>query len=254
MKTSENPSIISRKPKSMNVIERFWCFLGGNTALLFGRESASAMVWMLLALSARFLVLVFKLGSVVPIGFLFASPYVLQVLTERFNFVHEAHPLLAVRLAESVLGRVDMLKLTIIIPAHFLGCLLGAAIFYTLCPFNHSEVFMPLYNETPWSVPMFVLETALTTLYTVAVLVLPCLLQLNRMKRCWIGVVTLPLVLVPGMCYHPAADYALWYVRSKGFNNLEILQHIVGTVVGATCGGIVLSYYFPDDPKSWRRK
>lgn len=78
MKTSD-AVVPVRKVKSMNIIERFWCVLGGSNALLFGRESASAMVWMLLALSARFLVLVFKLGGVVPIGLVFASPYALQV-------------------------------------------------------------------------------------------------------------------------------------------------------------------------------
>lgn len=69
----------SRQLKSMNAIEQFWCFLGGPTALLFGRESASAMVWMLLALSGRFLVVLLRLGGIVPIGLLFASPYALQV-------------------------------------------------------------------------------------------------------------------------------------------------------------------------------
>ena len=67
-----------------------------------------------------------------------------QVMTERFGFMNDAHPLLAVRLAESVMGRVGILKLSIIIPAHFLGCLLGAAIFYTLCPFNYYEVWFLL--------------------------------------------------------------------------------------------------------------
>lgn len=78
MKTSESAPATA-KPKTMNVVEKFWRFLGGSTALLFGRESASAMVWMLVALSARFLVLVFRLGNILPIGLLFACPYVLQV-------------------------------------------------------------------------------------------------------------------------------------------------------------------------------
>ena len=57
---------------------------------------------------------------------------------------------------------------------------------------------MPLHNPGPFSAPMFVLEVLLTTLYTVAVLVLPGFIQLNRIKRFWIGVVTFPLVIVPG--------------------------------------------------------
>lgn len=74
------PQAAPRQGKSMNIIERFWTILGGSTALLFGRESASAMSWMLIALSARFLVQLFRLDGFVPIGILFASPYVLQVI------------------------------------------------------------------------------------------------------------------------------------------------------------------------------
>ena len=78
-KMKEGSDGMQRPQKKMNFVERFWCFLGGNTALLFGRESASAMVWVLMALSGRFLVQIFKLGGVTPRGLLFASPYILQV-------------------------------------------------------------------------------------------------------------------------------------------------------------------------------
>jgi hypothetical protein len=47
--------------------------------MLFGRESASAMVWMLCVLSARFLLLLFRVDSLVPTALLFASPFILQV-------------------------------------------------------------------------------------------------------------------------------------------------------------------------------
>lgn len=56
---------------------------------------------------------------------------------------------------------------------------------------------MPLHGSA-FSVPCLAAEIGLTSIYTVAVLVLPCFLHLNRMKRFWIGIVTLPLVLVPG--------------------------------------------------------
>ncbi len=67
------------KPTKMNIIEKFWCSLGGNTAQLFGKESASSMVWMLISLSTRFLLQLFRIDSFVPFGLIFAFPYILQV-------------------------------------------------------------------------------------------------------------------------------------------------------------------------------
>jgi hypothetical protein len=44
-------------------------------------------------------------------------------------------PLLPIRLAESILGRITPVKLTVVIPAHFLGCILGAVMFRTFFPY-----------------------------------------------------------------------------------------------------------------------
>jgi hypothetical protein len=65
-------------------MEKFWSSLGKDTPLMFGRESASAMVWMLIALSTRFLVILFRIDWLVPIGLVFASPYALQVSSFTF--------------------------------------------------------------------------------------------------------------------------------------------------------------------------
>ncbi len=76
--------------------------------------------------------------------------------------------------------------------------------------------------------------------FTVSVVSFPAIITLNRLPRYWINIPTIPILLLSGsarvscvfapnkgclgMSFHPAADYALWYIRLSGTNNFEVLQ------------------------------
>ena len=53
--------------------------------------------------------------------------------------------------------------------------------------------------------------------------------------------------------YNPAAVYALWYLGSPNWNDLQI-EHIIGPLLGGYLAGQICLYYFPDDPQSWKNR
>lgn len=90
-----------------------------------------------------------------------------------------------------------------------------------------------------------------------------------------------------GNSFHPAAEFALWYVRHSGSHVMEVIsvrtiltlfnrimyiltiydiniyaynclllffyQHMMSTLLGGIVGGIIMNYAFPDDASSWIR-
>jgi glycerol uptake facilitator-like aquaporin len=101
-------------------------------------------------------------------------------------------------------------------------------------------------------------ESVVVCLYICFVIVVPELLDVNRMSRSLLSIPIIPIMLlrVPdrGSAFNPAAQYALWYVygRLTGEWYLQ-LEHIVAPIVGAVAAGLICSKFFPDDPTSWRK-
>lgn len=61
-------------------VESLWEVLGRKPAQLFGRECASSAIWMMVSLFIRFILIACKVHEYVPLGIIFAFPYLIQVI------------------------------------------------------------------------------------------------------------------------------------------------------------------------------
>jgi len=118
-------------------------------------------------------------------------------------------------------------------------------------------------SSTSWMLNL-TLEALYSFCYVSVMLVLPYMLQINRISKVYLSLPMVPLFLgpCPGQtsAFNPAMVYALWFVRacsslhthSSSFSSLP-LDRIVGPLVGATVAAMVCSVFFPDDTASWKR-
>lgn len=129
--------------------------LGKRLALLFGKECLRSSTWMCISLFIRYLVSMFYLENYIPVGMIFSFPYIIQLVCLYVPWMESKTlcniPLLPIRLAESILGRVTPIKLTVVIPAHFLGCILGAVMFRTFFPYVSLSVSNLNKHPLPFS-------------------------------------------------------------------------------------------------------
>ena len=75
----DNFLILHRSFSFMALIETLWDLLGRKLCLIFGKECASACVWMVCALILRTIIIAIRLENVIPSGIVFAFPYFIQV-------------------------------------------------------------------------------------------------------------------------------------------------------------------------------
>lgn len=121
------------------------------------------------------------------------------------------------------------------------------------------QVFYPIsyYNDT-FSVKTLASEILANFLYTLVILVLPYLLDVNRLSTLWINLPLLPLItLLSDITFNSGVVYGLWYVQSCSvLTSVGSLpsERIIGPIVGAAFAAILCNKYFPDDPLSWSRK
>jgi hypothetical protein len=149
--------------------------------------------------------------------------------------------------------------MTIIIPAHFLGCVFGAVLFKTSCRFMLQADFEPLVYDGGNFFEGLLHETAAECIYVCMVIGLPELLAVNKLSTDLLSVLVLPLMFwrVPyqSSTLNPAALYALWYVEGKDAIPWKLqFEHLIGPLAGSMLGGILCSRIIPDDSNSWRRK
>ena len=130
----------NEEPPAKGMADSLLGVLGSQTALLLGTESAAVTVWMLVVLSLRSVLASLGLLSLVPHGLVFALPLLMQLVDSVVPFLGDCLPLLSLRITETVLGRIPTSKLAVMIPAHFIGCVLGAVVFKTLVPIAPVEV------------------------------------------------------------------------------------------------------------------
>ena len=197
-------------------------------------------------------------------------------------FLKQTYPVLTVRLAETIvgklswvmqywyntglmlhwwlhIGKVSPAKTLVILPAHLFGAVLGVVIFKSFLPFIPNDVIQPLPYVSTWWLPSIVVEVLINFVYITILLVLPYILEINRITTKLVSLPVIPLLL----CFHastfsPAIVYALWYVNNcssifMNFNSLP-LERIIGPILGAIFAGVFCNRYFPDDPSSWTRK
>lgn len=148
MSFKEQDALRNEDPPKKGVVDSLLGVLGSQTALLLGTESAAVTVWMLVVLSLRSVLASLGLLSFVPHGLVFALPLLMQLVDSVLPFLGDCLPLLSLRITETVLGRIQLSKLAVLIPAHFIGCVLGAVVFKTLVPIAPIEVSGSTRNVT----------------------------------------------------------------------------------------------------------
>ena len=201
------------------------------------------------------------------VGFIYALPLFIQILGKYIPFIsNDSFPLLPIRLTESILGRITPARLAIIIPAHFLGCIVGVIMFKILIPILRlsDDVLKPItYGPNNWMfgwIYALSLESLLICIYICIVIALPVMLELNKISPLLLSLPIIPLMffMLPdqGSTFNPAAIYALWYANGgKTLFDSELQpEHIIAPMIGSICAGIICSRYFPDDPNSWKQK
>lgn len=233
------------------MIEKLWELLGQKLSQLFGMECASAAILMFTSLSIRLTTHVLGLNNKVPLGFIFAFPYIIQLLTTALPFMESSNPLLVVRIAETLLGRISASKLTVVIPAHFLGCIVGTIVFHTFVPFAPSAIFEPIESQNMGVVVGGSIQVCVVFLYVCCLLIIPEMLEVNRLSRLFTTLLMLPLLIIGhSVMFSPAALYALWYVNGDRRNMLDAEQ-LLGPIAGALAAGIFCSKMAPDDTSSY---
>lgn len=90
------------------VLEKLSFILGQELSILFGKECASASLFMFICLFLRFIVVLLNISPGFPSGFIFAFPLIIQMMKTLFPFLEDNTPLLIVRIAETLLGIHDI--------------------------------------------------------------------------------------------------------------------------------------------------
>mmetsp|Transcript_16521 Transcript_16521/g.16628 ORF Transcript_16521/g.16628 Transcript_16521/m.16628 type:complete len:257 (+) Transcript_16521:62-832(+) len=240
-------------------VEVLWDLLGREISLIFGRDCASATIWMFCCLIFRWVTLLTHFDYI-PLGVIFALPYFIQQISRRVPIIADTNPLLPVRIAEIILGRLSPTSFAVVAPAHFLGCILGGVIFMSVLPFAAKDTLTAISYAPANTLHLFGLESILVAIYVVVTIALPEILSVNKLSPNISSVIILPIMMIPtpnyGVMFHPAALYTLSYLHGKEAWSLGYSQavHLVSPVMGAILGGWICLRMFPDDPTTWRRK
>ena len=149
------------------------------------------------------------------------------------------------------MGRIRLRSLLAIVPIHLLACYGTGFFVQQVFPVGMSTVMLesPSYDTegAPWILYLSK-QVLLTTVFSVAILVLPVLFELNRVPR-W----TMVLFLHP--LYNFAVDKSgIGDLFSPSFLLITILNNqptpplwrFLGSLIGGLTAGIVMNNYFPD--------
>lgn len=132
-----------------------------------------------------------------------------------------------------------------------------------------TQVFQPvILNSLPLNHGLLV-EAFAVFAYVLMTLVLPELIEVNKLNQQLLSVALFPLVLLRNngswCTFNPAIVYALWYVNRTAsvpgslydvpsVPSMLQLLHIVAPFLGAVLAGLFCNYMFPDSPSSWKRR
>uniref|UniRef100_A0A7S1XRB6 Uncharacterized protein n=1 Tax=Phaeomonas parva TaxID=124430 RepID=A0A7S1XRB6_9STRA len=261
-------------------MDSLWDMLSSSNVLLFGRESAtsSAVIFVVLLLRAAYtaaatnftkLIVPFLPVALQPstisdegegdaavtyLGvFTFLAVFLLQGrLVKSLQF---GVGLLPMRLTHCILGRFSYKRFFgIVIPAHFLGAIIGVAAASTvgMLPLNPPHPAVEPLSAT-W---MGILAHEAGVNFTAALILhtLPGTIAVNKRTPLW---ALLPLLLLAhktvdpggvggGSAFHPTLIYGLQFANSGEHAWLHVSAHIVGPLVGGLFAGFAMSRVFPD--------
>mmetsp|Transcript_14638 Transcript_14638/g.24230 ORF Transcript_14638/g.24230 Transcript_14638/m.24230 type:complete len:284 (-) Transcript_14638:1106-1957(-) len=272
---------------SKSIDSIFWTSLGNDGSLLFGKECGSAALWMILALVQRSVVAFLRIESFVPYGFLYSFPLLIQHVGQVLPFLQDHFPILPVRIAEAVMNRITPSQIMLIIPAHFLGSIVGVVVFKTVFPFAPSSVVGQFTFQGSTMGLGLLVDVLAVFAYVVMVIILPELLAVNRLNSKILSASLVPMMFVrrsSSWCvFNPSVIYALWYLNrvlpesfadsgssisgsswwwwSSSTGSLSgwtaystglPVAYIIGPLVGAILAGMFCNYTFPDNNSSWK--
>ena len=117
-------------------LEKVWVRMWhGGRLVAWTHDACAAALWMACALSLRAMMHAMCILPYIPEGLIFGLPVFFHQVTRlaKFEFLYLQHfPHVALRLAESVMGRFPKRKLVGIVTAQLAGTLFGVVLFYTL--------------------------------------------------------------------------------------------------------------------------
>lgn len=184
----------------------------------------------------------------------------------------------------------------VIIPAHFLGSLVGIVAFKTLLPFWPTavrwlptvyatkpfihirmstlpvrQVYHPVEYEPVALISGIWIEAVAVGLYALIVIVLPEIIEVNKLNPKFLSLATLPVMLLRNngnwCTFNPSVVYALWYVNrtysgatlTLSWSTIALpstmqVLHIVAPFLGGAIAGLICNRVFADSPTSWRRR
>jgi hypothetical protein len=83
-----------------------WKTLSKKSCLSFGEECTSVIIWTLICLILRSILVLLQIENCIPFGFIYAFPYLIQLVSGYIPFMRRNWPILSVRVAECLLGKV----------------------------------------------------------------------------------------------------------------------------------------------------
>ena len=164
-------------------------------------------------------------------------------------------PNMSVRISELMLDRISAGQLFVIIPIHFLCVAVVVVLLRMVLPtFLAAHTLAPIvYSEdNPWIID-FIREVFVNALYSIGVLILPALLELNSLPNALVNLILYPLFSFGvdsnglGSTSGPNIIYALSYVSQREKIPFGQTSHLLGPILGGILGGKIMARFFPDD-------
>lgn len=80
------------------------------------------------------------------------------------------------------------------------------------------------------------------------------MIRINKIPSFYLNFPILLLVCYGSTAtFHPAANYALWYINNSSDSELRI-ELVIGSIIGGAIAGLICSKIIPDDASSWNIK
>jgi len=250
-------SLIVANFKQMALEDRVWKILSKRQCIAFGKECLSSALWTFIAIFIRLVLYFCRCERWVSLGVIWALPYSIQFSQKCFKLFNSYYPILSVRLAELILARSGVVDTFIVIPAHLLGAILGGVLFGTFIPISANHVLSPLYcNDSTLTFVAVIDDLISNTIYICMLLVLPYLLETNRLSRKLVSIAVLPIFFLSHSNFSPAQAFSLWFLSfsltAENTCNVSVTRFVT-PLAASILASWICQVYFPDDPPSWTR-
>ena len=126
---------------------------------------------------------------------------------------------------------------------------------FILC---HMQVLAPM-SHTVLTLGGVILQVMAVFLYTSSVIILPELIEVNRLNSKLLSILISPIMFLRcnGFWCHfnPCIIYALWYINKAPGDYSPFSYSIIGSqIAGSLFAGLFCNIFFPDNPTCWLRR